>query len=317
MHPCFQALLAVLTGWVMVISLVEGVAHDLAPPRLAVERAVPVAAAAPDTAISLHDLTGPAVLVATLTPDLNLTASAFSTAPATRLWDTWQSARAVSYSPLISDAAARTGLPYDFLFRLLRQESGLRADAVSPKGALGIAQFMPATALERGLTDPFDPSQAVIKAAELLRDHTARFGNLGLAAAAYNAGPGRVERWLAGASGMPQETRDYVQIITGRVVDDWVPAGRWAALRRESGATMPAPGASPLFAALPTALPTSLPAALAAEFPNARRRPSFKTAPSAKAGLGVRRHEAAARSEDELCMAVGGSENRCLVRRTY
>ena len=185
----------------------------------------------------------------------------------------------MSYSPLISDAAARTGLPYDFLFRLLRQESGLRADAVSPKGALGIAQFMPATALERGLTDPFDPSQAVIKAAELLRDHSVRFGNLGLAAAAYNAGPGRVERWLAGASGMPQETRDYVQIITGRGVEEWVPAGRWAALRRETGAAPSMPGASPLFAALPTGLPSSLPAALAAEFPNGRRRPSPQDGP--------------------------------------
>lgn len=317
MHPCFQALLAVLTGWVMVISLVEGVAHDLAPPPT-VERAAPAAAAAHDTAINLRDLTGPAVLVATLMPDLSLTAGAFSEAPATRLWDTWQSARAVSYSPLISDAASRTGLPYDFLYRLLRQESGLRADAVSPKGALGIAQFMPATALERGLTDPFDPSQAVIKAAELLRYHSARFGNLGLAAAAYNAGPGRVERWLAGASGMPQETRDYVQIITGRVVEEWAPAGRWASLRRAPGGTETALlAASPLFAAPPAAPPTTVSAALAAEFPVGPRRATQKTIPAAKAGAGPRRHEVIARSEDELCAAVGGGENRCLVRRTY
>jgi len=327
MHPCLQCLLALLTGWLMLISLVEGVAHDLAPPRRAVERAAPMAAAARDTVVNLRDLAGPADAApgpsAGLWPapvsDLVLTTGAPALPPASRLWDSWGTGRpAASYSPLISDAASRTGLPYDFLYRLLRQESGLRADAVSPKGALGIAQFMPATALERGLTDPFDPSQAVIKAAELLRDHTARFGNLGLAAAAYNAGPGRVERWLAGASGMPQETRDYVQIITGRVVEEWAPAGRWASLRRAPGGTETALlAASPLFAAPPAAPSTTVSAALAAEFPVGRRRATLKTIPAAKAAAGPRRHEVIARSEDELCAAVGGGENRCLVRRTY
>ncbi len=292
------------------ISLVESVAHDLAP-RAPVPRPSPVAEVARDTVINLRDLAGPAVVASTSVTSLSLESGAPAAAPRSPLWDTWQSVRAVSYSPLISDAASRTGLPYAFLYRLLRQESGLRADAVSPKGALGIAQFMPATALERGLTDPFDPSQAVIKAAELLRDHTARFGNLGLAAAAYNAGPGRVERWLAGTSDMPQETRDYVQIITGRVVEDWAPAGRWASLRRETGvrAALPMAAASPLFAALPVASPS--------ELPIGRRRPGHLSIPSAKIGVGARRHEAIARSEDELCIAVGGSENRCLVRRTY
>ncbi|MFB0488029.1 hypothetical protein ABIE45_000615 [Methylobacterium sp. OAE515] len=310
MHPRLQCLLAVLTGGLSVISPLGGVAHDLPAPRAPAGFPAPVANVVSDTVVNLRDLAGPVVVVVNIVPDLSLTVGTVPASPAARLWDTWQVGRAVSYNLLISDAASRTGLPYDFLYRLLRQESGLRADAVSPKGALGIAQFMPATALERGLTDPFDPSQAVIKAAELLRDHTVRFGNLGLAAAAYNAGPGRVERWLAGASGMPQETRDYVQIITGRVVEDWAPAGRWASLRRETGAgaAVPMPAASPLFAAAPAASP--------AELSIGRGRASLK-ASSSKTGAEVRRREVVARSEDELCMAVGGSEQRCLVRRTY
>ena len=297
MHPSLQCLLAVLTGWVMLISLVEGVAHDLPPQRpaaAAVEVAhVPV--------INLRDLDGRADAVAALV----LTAGAPAGPPVTRLWEAWQAGKAaVSFSPLISDAAARTGLPYDFLYRLLRQESGLRADAVSPKGALGIAQFMPATALERGLTDPFDPSQAVIKAAELLRDHSARFGNLGLAAAAYNAGPGRVERWLSGASGMPQETRDYVRIVTGRVVEEWAPAGRWASLGRDAGVAataVPARVVLPLFAAMPAV----------------RIGAGIRTSPPTKTTAATRRPERIARSEDELCASIGQGENRCLVRQTY
>ncbi|MHB2205593.1 lytic transglycosylase domain-containing protein [Methylobacterium sp. CM6257] len=225
--------------------------------------------------------------------------------PVTRLWADWQTGNVnVSFSPLISDAASRTGLPYDFLYRLLRQESGLRADAVSPKGALGIAQFMPATALERGLINPFDPSQAVIKAAELLRDHKARFGNLGLAAAAYNAGPGRVEKWLAGTSGMPQETRDYVLIVTGRAVEAWVPAGRWAALEsapRDAAITVPAPASRPLFA----------------DIPAVGRAGRIKIGSPAKGRTGSRRHELVARSEDDLCTLLGRDGNACVVRRTY
>ena len=79
----------------------------------------------------------------------------------------------------------------------------------------------PGTAAERGLADPFDPEQAIPKAADLLADLRARFGNLGLAAAGYNAGPQRVADWLAGKGGMPAETRNYVLIVTGLDVEDW------------------------------------------------------------------------------------------------
>ncbi len=106
-----------------------------------------------------------------------------------------------SMHALIASAAAANDLPPDFFLRLLRQESGLNPYAVSPVGAQGIAQFMPGTAAERGLRNPFDPGEAIPKSAELLREHRARFGNLGLAAAAYNAGPQRVARMARGPFG--------------------------------------------------------------------------------------------------------------------
>src|SRR5207237_5066910 len=92
--------------------------------------------------------------------------------------------------------------------------------------AQGIAQFMPGTASERGLLDPFNPVQALPKSAEFLAELRNQFGNLGLAAAAYNAGPRRVQEWLAGTGPMPQETRNYVVAITGSTVDAWASSGR-------------------------------------------------------------------------------------------
>ncbi|WP_342641128.1 lytic transglycosylase domain-containing protein [Rhodoligotrophos ferricapiens] len=127
---------------------------------------------------------------------------------------------------LIETAASEHRLPIDFFTRLIWQESGFRADATSYVGAQGIAQFMPGTAAERGLEDPYDIHQAIPASAHLLRDLRARFGNLGLAAAAYNAGPRRVEDWLAGNGGLPYETRDYVLSITGRDAEDWAQADR-------------------------------------------------------------------------------------------
>ena len=122
---------------------------------------------------------------------------------------------------LIDRAAGRHGLPPGFLAHLLWQESGFRPGATSPVGAQGIAQFMPRTAVERGLLDPFDPEQAIPKSAELLAELSRRFGNLGLAAAAYNGGPTRLANWMSGQGGLPAETRDYVLAITGRTADDW------------------------------------------------------------------------------------------------
>ena len=118
-------------------------------------------------------------------------------------------------------SALSNDLPVPFFIRLLYQESTFRPAAISSAGALGIAQFMPETAAHRRLDNPFDPAQAIPASASLLRDHYRRFGNLGLAAAAYNAGPRRVDDWRAKKGPMPQETQDYVKTITGFPVESW------------------------------------------------------------------------------------------------
>lgn len=124
----------------------------------------------------------------------------------------------------IEQAAAQNGLPVEFFARVIWQESRFNARAVSPKGAEGIAQFMPATADFRGLADPFDAVAALRSAAGYLADLRKQFGNLGLAAAGYNAGPGRVSAWLAGSGALPGETRAYVAATTGRSADEWASA---------------------------------------------------------------------------------------------
>jgi hypothetical protein len=112
-------------------------------------------------------------------------------------------------------------LPIPFFANLIWQESRLRDDAVSPKGALGIAQFMPKVAVETGLDDPFDPMQAIPASARLLRELRFQFGNLGFVAAAYNAGARRVAEWLEHRGNLPRETRGYVVQVTGLSVDAW------------------------------------------------------------------------------------------------
>jgi len=140
---------------------------------------------------------------------------------------------------LLESAAHANGLPIEFFVRLIWRESRFRPTAIGPltrsgKHALGIAQFMPATAAERNLLDPFNPIEALPKAAEFLKDLRDQFGNLGLAAAAYNAGPGRVRAWMAGGASMPAETRAYVAAVTGISVDQWA-AGRAVEAKAESG----------------------------------------------------------------------------------
>ena len=134
---------------------------------------------------------------------------------------------------MVESAARANDLPLEYFARVIWQESRFQSDAVGPvtrsgQRAQGIAQFMPGTASERRLLDPFDPVQALPKSAEFLNELREQFGNLGLAAAAYNAGPRRVQDWLAGSGPMPRETRNYVAVITGSSVDEWAKAGRGA-----------------------------------------------------------------------------------------
>jgi hypothetical protein len=118
-------------------------------------------------------------------------------------------------------SAQDNNLPVPFFANLLWQESRFRSDDVSKKGAMGIAQFMPETAAENGLEDPFDPMQAIPASARFLRDLRMQFGNLGFVAAAYNAGAHRVAQWLEHRSSLPRETRNYVVRVTGLTADAW------------------------------------------------------------------------------------------------
>ncbi|MEM1344727.1 MAG: lytic transglycosylase domain-containing protein [Pseudomonadota bacterium] len=132
---------------------------------------------------------------------------------------------------LIADNAARVGMQPDFFARLIWKESRFDIKAVSPVGAEGVAQFMPYTARERGLKDPYDPEQAIPASADFLADLKRAFGNWGLAAAAYNGGPSRVETFIKTRRGLPYETIDYVQSITYRPAEWFLGAGREVEVR--------------------------------------------------------------------------------------
>ena len=116
------------------------------------------------------------------------------------------------YLRLARAAATRHGVPAGLFLRLVQQESGWNAAAVSSKGALGLAQLMPDTARDLAV-DPLDPAQNLDGGARYLRAQYEAFGSWRLALAAYNAGPGAVIRH----SGVPPfaETQNYVLVIWG------------------------------------------------------------------------------------------------------
>lgn len=115
------------------------------------------------------------------------------------------------YDALFQAAGSRYGVDPDLLAAVARTESGMDPTAVSSAGAQGLMQLMPGTAAGLGVTDPFDPAQAVDGAARLLRSHLDRFGSVDLALAAYNAGAGAV----AQHGGIPPypETQAYVRRV--------------------------------------------------------------------------------------------------------
>ena len=122
---------------------------------------------------------------------------------------------------VIGATAREAGLDPHFFARLIWRESLFNAYAISPAGALGIAQFIPSTAAQQGLDDPFNPAEALRSSAHYLRVLRDRFGNLGLAAGAYNGGEARMSRYLAEGGVLPGETRAYVHWITGYRADQW------------------------------------------------------------------------------------------------
>jgi soluble lytic murein transglycosylase-like protein len=115
---------------------------------------------------------------------------------------------------LINAAAAKYGIDPGLLLRVAGQESSLNAAAVSSKGAAGVMQLMPATAVQYGVSNPFDPPQNIDAGAHYLSDLLKRYnGDTGLALAAYNAGPGNVDKY-GGVPPFP-ETQNYVAAILG------------------------------------------------------------------------------------------------------
>ena len=134
----------------------------------------------------------------------------------------------MNYSELAASIAREYGLDPEIFVRQMMQESGLNPDAVSPRGAVGIAQIMPDTARDPGygvrpVSDPRDPEEALRFGAEYMRAMLDKYGDYGLALAAYNAGPGAVDK----AGGIPpfKETQNYVATILGGRMQPDVPGG--------------------------------------------------------------------------------------------
>lgn len=120
------------------------------------------------------------------------------------------------YDGLIEHHAGANRVRADLVRAVIQVESGFNPYARSRKGAMGLMQLMPGTAAELGVTDPYDPAQNIAAGVSYLRGLLERFGgNEELALAAYNAGPGAVERY--GQTIPPyRETRDYVRKVRGR-----------------------------------------------------------------------------------------------------
>jgi heme oxygenase len=123
------------------------------------------------------------------------------------------------YIGVAQQAALNAGISPAIFVRQIYQESGFRTDVTSYAGAIGIAQFMPATAASLGI-NPYNPAQALQGAARLMATYLHQYGSYALALAAYNAGPGTVNSALRGCGGawlqcVPAETHNYVNMILG------------------------------------------------------------------------------------------------------
>lgn len=126
------------------------------------------------------------------------------------------------FQPLINQVAKKYGLPVNVLTALVKQESGFNPRAVSSAGAQGLTQLMPATARGLGVSDPFNPRQNLEGGARYLSQQLKSFGSLDKALAAYNAGPGAVQKY----GGIPPyaETQGYVKNIMGSLGSGTVPS---------------------------------------------------------------------------------------------
>lgn len=155
-----------------------------------------------------------------------------------------------SYAAHIDEAAQRFELPASWIRAVLRAESGGDPRAVSPAGAMGLMQIMPATwdelRVHHGLgADPFDPRDNILAGAAYLRQLHDRYGSIRAMLAAYNAGPARYEASLAGER-LPLETRTYIAALAP-IIDNQSAAGAAASVHPMAQSWREAP----LFAAPP------------------------------------------------------------------
>lgn len=139
------------------------------------------------------------------------------------------------YSSLISQVEQANGIPTGMLSRLIKQESGFNPNAISPKGAQGIAQFTPATAKDLGI-NPMDPNQAIPAAGRYLKQMYSSTGNWNSALAAYNWGIGNVKKH-PNIANMPLETRKYVAAIGGGDVGSVTTGGSTVSAAQASNST--------------------------------------------------------------------------------
>ncbi len=121
----------------------------------------------------------------------------------------------LKYGHLIEEAAQVTKLDSALIASVIQVESAGQSRAVSPAGAKGLMQLIDSTAKEQGVTDSFDPKQNIMGGSRYLKKMITRFGNVELGLAAYNAGPGNVNKY----GGMPpfDETKNYVKRVTSEM----------------------------------------------------------------------------------------------------
>ena len=151
------------------------------------------------------------------------------------------------WGPYIREAAARYRVPDQWVRAVMRQESGGQEQATSPVGAMGLMQVMPATYEELRMRhrlgdDPYDPHNNILAGTAYIREMYDRYGAPGFLAA-YNAGPDRVDNYLAGRSGLPDETVNYLAAITPNLGSGVPRSGPFAvyASARSGRGSRPAP----------------------------------------------------------------------------
>jgi hypothetical protein len=297
---------ALLVFVVMMINL-NSVSEHAAGPRLRDKTRNENQVAFPDRAVDPD--AGPSIYVAQ--PVMTVAGAAVPSAeeqPAV-LTDEAVEPPKTDFCDALRQAAESSDIPVAFFARLLWQESRFRSDEISRAGAQGVAQFMPITAAEVGLDDPFDPYKALPASAKLLQKLRREFGNLGLAAAAYNAGSGRIQKWLSRQSSLPKETRDYVRIITGSSATEWIVESKTVSLRLELPREAPCEGVGGLSKSTEVA---NVPVALAPSVSDAMRKAEAEAqrAAAARAEAVAKQKEHAALQKERKKLAENASRRR-------